>query len=58
MFMPFYICMHGMEMCATASMSCLFLLWVMTGKKEGKSRVNSQGPFSGVAPSSPSALAC
>lgn len=36
----------------------LFLLWVITGKKEGKSRVKSQGPFSAVASASPSSLAC
>ena len=36
----------------------LFLLCVITGKKEGKSRVKSQGPFSAVASASPSVLAC
>ena len=36
----------------------LFLLCVMTGKKEGKSRVKSQGPFSAVASASPSVFAC
>ena len=38
--------------------SDLFLLCVITGKKEGKSKVKSQGPFSAVASASPSVLAC
>ena len=36
----------------------LFFAWDRTGWKEGKSRVKSQGPSSGVAPSCPSVLAC
>ena len=36
----------------------LFLLCVMTGKKEGKSKVKSHGPFSAEASVSPSVLAC
>lgn len=35
----------------------LFLAWDRIGWKEGKSRVNSQGPSSGVASSWPSAFA-
>ncbi len=51
-------CLQDQQQPVAQSLTHLFLLWVMTGKKEGKSRVKSQGPFSAVASASPSSLAC
>ena len=51
-------CLQQQQQPVARYLTHLFLLWVMTGKKEGKSRVKSQGPFSAVASASPSSLAC